>query len=139
MGLDFSKFKKIKHRGSNTIARCPACAEFSNDRKGDHLFIEPWGRFGCVVYPGIEGRKHRQRIFELVGIKGGMQNSFKIRKPLYSIVLKQNVIQKDILGRLGHHKLTYARYEKDNYVYTSNSYKECKNTVPDVPTRRCPL
>jgi len=101
MGLDFSKLEKIKHRGSNTIARCPACAEFSNDRKGEHLFIEPWGRFGCVVYPGIEGRKHRQRIFELVGIKGDMQNGFKIRKPLYSIVLKQKCYSKGSFGTLG--------------------------------------
>ncbi len=50
MGLDSSKLENIKKRGSITIARCPACAEDGGDNKGEHLFINNEGRFGCVLY-----------------------------------------------------------------------------------------
>ena len=88
MGLDLSKLESMRHLNNKTVARCPACAETGNDRKGEHLFIEPGGRFGCVVYPGAEGRKHRQKIFELAGIKEKMQEGFNVKKPLSHLVLK---------------------------------------------------
>ena len=80
MGLDSSKLENIKKRGSITIARCPACAENGGDNKGDHLFINNEGRFGCVLYPREEGISHRKRIFELVGLKTERPKTFKIRR-----------------------------------------------------------
>ena len=66
--LDLGKLEKLHERGGKHVARCPACAETDNDRKGEHLFIAPNGRFGCVQFPGSDGERHRKRIFELVGI-----------------------------------------------------------------------
>jgi hypothetical protein len=133
MGLDLSRLENVRHHGAKVIARCPACAEVENDRKGEHLFIEPGGRFGCVVFPDAEGRKHRQRIFELVGIKRTTQNGFEIRDPLSPIISKQKVIQKDILGRLGHVNTTHARYSGNIPVPKKETRKESLNTVPAVP------
>ena len=68
--LDLDKLEKVHERGGKYIARCPACAEGGNDRKGEHLFIASDGRFGCVQFPGSDGEQHRKRIFELVGSNG---------------------------------------------------------------------
>ena len=114
MGLDLSKLEKIRHRGSTIIARCPACAEYGNDRKGEHLFIEPGGRFGCVVCSGTDGQEHRQRIFKLIGIKEEIQNGFKVKRQTFDS--KENVIQRDILGRLGRVKSTHTRKESDHHL-----------------------
>jgi len=132
MGLDLAKLQKVKHHGSKIIARCPACAEEGGDRKGEHLFIEPGGRFGCVVYPGIEGHNHRQHIFELTGIKDNSAKGFKIRRPL-SAISKKNIIQKDILGHLGHMKTTHARSKTNNQSEQNKNVKECEISVPAVP------
>jgi hypothetical protein len=69
MSLDISKLGNVRTRGGKTTARCPACAENGHDEKGEHLFINVDGRFGCVVYPGdsAEARAHRKRIFTLCG------------------------------------------------------------------------
>jgi len=133
MGLDLSQLEKVKHRGSNIIARCPACAESGNDRKGDHLFINPGGKFGCVIYPDADGRKHRQRIFRLAGIKEKLQNSFKIKKHFPPLVLKKKIIRKNILRRLGHIQPTLARNELGPPLYQSNNQDVCINSVPAVP------
>ncbi|MFC1551908.1 hypothetical protein ACFL6P_05010 [Candidatus Latescibacterota bacterium] len=109
MGLDINKLEKVKGRGSNTIAQCPACAEDGGDRKGEHLFINDRGQFGCVLYPGADGQTHRQRIFEMAGMIETKGNWFEIRKPLSSPAPGHTVIQKDILGHLGHIESTYAR------------------------------
>ena len=82
MVLDLTKLKNVKRRGSNIIARCPACAESEGDRKGEHLFINDKGQFGCVLYPGAAGRTHRQRIFELVGVKESPGKGFAVRRLL---------------------------------------------------------
>jgi len=132
MGLDFSKLEKVKHHVSKIIARCPACAESGNDRKGEHLFIEPGGRFGCVVYPGTAGQKHRQRIFELVGIKSGVSKGFKIRMPS-PLVSDKKVIQKNILGRLGHMELTHGRKNLDHPLHKNKKREVYINSVPAVP------
>lgn len=65
--LNVDKLQAIKQNGSRITARCPACAEEGRDRKGNHLFIYPDGRFGCVLHQGENGHNHRKRIFELCG------------------------------------------------------------------------
>ncbi len=75
MSLNIEKLENVKYRGSCIIARCPACAEYGHDRKGDHLFIDEQGRFSCVVHPGEVGNEHRKRILALVGIKDGKWES----------------------------------------------------------------
>ena len=77
-GLDVSRLENVRHSGAKTTAKCPACAEAGGDTKGEHLFIDAGGRFGCVMYPGTEGATHRQRIFALVGI---VEKSTPTRKP----------------------------------------------------------
>ncbi len=132
MGIDLSKLENVKHHGSKVIARCPACAEAGNDRKGEHLFIEPSGKFGCVVFPGTNGHKHRQRIFELAGIKTGGPSSFKIRKPS-SPSSGNQPLQKDILGRLGHVQSTHARKAIDATPLIKEIPDEPLTAVPAVP------
>ena len=102
MGLDLDKLEKVKRQGSRTIARCPACAEAGDDSKGEHLFINDRGQFGCVLYSGMNGRTHRQRIFELVGVRETSSKYFEVKNPSCTLVTGHKVIQKDILGHLGH-------------------------------------
>ena len=134
MGLDLTKLEKVRRRGSNTIARCPACAEAGCDRKGEHLFINDGGRFGCVLYPGTDGQTHRQRIFELAGAKEMTDKSFEIKKP-FSPSHGPTVIQKDILGHLGHIYSTHARKNMNTPITnTDNNLREdLKETDPNVP------
>ncbi|HLF18989.1 MAG TPA: hypothetical protein VI749_08920 [Candidatus Omnitrophota bacterium] len=132
MGIDLSKLENVKQHGTKVIARCPACAEAGNDRKGEHLFIEQSGRFGCVVFPGNDGHKHRQRIFELAGIKTGVPSGFKIWNP--SPTTPENKpIQKDILGRLGHIQSTHARKVIDIPPQIKEIPSEPLTAAPAVP------
>ena len=131
MGLDLTKLEKIRRRGSNTIARCPACAESGDDRKGEHLFINDAGQFGCVLFPGQDGQQHRQRIFELAGVKETQGKSFEVRKPL-STPAGASVIQKDILGHLGRIPSTHARKSFESPL-NEKEYKEPIDSVPSVP------
>jgi putative DNA primase/helicase len=66
--LDTSKIEHLRSKGSKQIGRCPACAEHGGDNNADHLIINEDGKFGCVVNQGAEGKDHRKRIAELVGI-----------------------------------------------------------------------
>jgi hypothetical protein len=134
MGLDISKLEKVKRRGLNTIARCPACAESGDDRKGEHLFINDAGQFGCVLFPGQDGQQHRQRIFELAGVKETQGKSFEVRKPL-SAPAGVSVIQKDILGHLGRIPSTHARksFESHPSVKEYKAQEEPTDSVPSVP------
>ncbi len=132
MGLDLSKLENVRYCGTKVIARCPACAETGNDRKGEHLFIELGGRFCCVVYPGVAGRKHRQRIFELAGIKTPDAKGFLIRKPPSSDS-GEKIIQKNILGRLGHMQSTHARKVIDEPSPKKEGTNEPLKSVPAVP------
>lgn len=134
MGLDISRLEKVRRRGSNTIARCPACAEAGNDRKGDHLFINAKGQFGCVLYPGADGQTHRQRVFELVGIKDIAGNGFEVRKPKAGAT-GVSVVQKDVLGRLGRFTQTHARknFELHRGEVNSNVRVDINKPVPSVP------
>lgn len=67
-GLDLSRLSNVRTVGGKTIAACPACRESGGDEKGDHLFIDAAGRFGCVSNPGPAGHEHRQRVFALAGV-----------------------------------------------------------------------
>jgi len=68
MSLDLAKLEKVrKLDGGMVKARCPACAEEGKDGTGNHLRIQPDGRFGCCVHP--KDRDHRKRIFALAGDK----------------------------------------------------------------------
>ncbi len=69
MPLDLARLENARQRGNRLTARCPACAETGSDRKGEHLAIFADGRFACVMNPGPAGEVHRQRIFDLAGIK----------------------------------------------------------------------
>ncbi|MDP3763564.1 MAG: hypothetical protein Q8Q92_02850 [bacterium] len=134
MGLDLSKLEKVKHRGSNTIARCPACAKAGGDRKGEHLLITNADQFGCVLFPGQNGQQHRQRIFELTGVKETPGKSFEVRRPL-SAPAGTSVIQKDILGHLGRIPSTHARKSFESHL-NKKEYKaqeEPTDSVPSVP------
>ncbi|KKS44570.1 MAG: hypothetical protein UV05_C0004G0005 [candidate division CPR1 bacterium GW2011_GWA2_42_17] len=133
MGLDLAKLEKVKRRGSNTIARCPACAEAGSDRKGDHLFINDRDQFGCVLYPGEDGQQHRKRIFELAGIKERPNKYFEVKKSPSPLIAENSVIQKDILGHLGHIKSTHARKVIDEPPSKREFQKELLNSVPPVP------
>lgn len=69
MSLDVSKLERVRCCDRKTIARCPACAEAGDDRKGEHLAINANGSFGCIIYPGDspDAKAHRKRIFALCG------------------------------------------------------------------------
>lgn len=77
--IDVGKLENVRQRGGNLVSRCPACAEDGRDKTGDHLSVQNGGSgpFACVVHPGPEGREHRKRIFELVGIREGTPAALK--------------------------------------------------------------
>jgi hypothetical protein len=108
MGLSLEKLRNVKHRGTVIYAQCPACAEKGNDKKGNHLFINLQGQFGCVVFPGKMGAQHRKLIFELAGEKNKeMENrsakqNLWVKRPDISLSGESQVMQKDVLGHLGH-------------------------------------
>jgi hypothetical protein len=66
--LDLSRLEKVCHRDSRITARCPACAENGNDRRGNHLAIWPSGKFSCAAMS--DDAEHRRRIFALAGVAG---------------------------------------------------------------------
>ena len=86
MPLVISFLEKAK-RSSNgvVIARCPACAAAGQDHQGNHLKVYPDGRYGCVLFPGKEGKLHRQHIFQLVGDRDGKRPPIALT---YSLKLK---------------------------------------------------
>lgn len=66
MSLDLKQLEKARELNGGIVqARCPACAESGGDRKGEHLRIQPDGRFGCCLHP--KDKIHRKRIHALVG------------------------------------------------------------------------
>lgn len=142
MSFDTSKLENVKCQGGITTARCPACAEEEHDHKGDHLFINQDGRFGCVLYPGKSGLSvaHRKRIFELVGIReSGCPIYIKVREAKHTE--SPEVIESNILGRLGHYKLSQDKIENITEVKTvsedaitvTKSEADFEIGVPNVP------
>ena len=141
--LDIAKLQNLKRRNGIIIAQCPACAEEGKDHKGEHLFIDLDGRFGCVLYPGENGRLHRRKVFELVGVR-------EKRCPLYIKVRPvkcaeaPEVIENNVLGRLGHFKLSRTKIEN---IKEANIIKEAftlnkpetdpTRAVPSVPEDSC--
>jgi hypothetical protein len=102
---------------------------FNNNKQNGYMstiFID------FVVFPGNDGHKHRQRIFELVGIKTGVPSGFKIREPSPT-TLENKPIQKDILGRLGHVQSTHARKAIDETPTKEEHTSEPLTSVPAVP------
>ncbi|MEI8291760.1 MAG: hypothetical protein WCH99_20015 [Verrucomicrobiota bacterium] len=80
MSLDVAKLEKVRELAGGIVqARCPACAEGGNDRKGEHLRIYPDGKFGCCVHPK-EG-DHRKRIWALVGVRKPGNFSLRLKSP----------------------------------------------------------
>ena len=67
MSLDIDRLQGVRRKIGKITAQCPACLETGHDNKGNHLFIMPDGRFGCIMNQGSSGRPHRQRIFALAG------------------------------------------------------------------------
>jgi hypothetical protein len=95
MSLDCTKLEKVVELADGAKrARCPACAESGQDRKGEHLRIYPDGKFGCCVHAG--DRDHRKRIFALAGIRERQAIRVKVAGPKAPAVL-----QSGVLGRLG--------------------------------------
>jgi hypothetical protein len=95
MSLDRTKLEKIRELANGGLqARCPACAEAGQDRKGEHLRISPEGKFGCCVFPGDSD--HRSRIFALAGDHG--PKTIKVR---VAAAKTAETVQLDLLGRLG--------------------------------------
>jgi hypothetical protein len=95
MSLDVNKLEKVREVGNGTLqARCPACAEAGQDRKGEHLRIQPDGKFGCCVFP--QDRLHRKRIFALAGDNQPRVIKVRDQRPKISSTIKDSV-----LGRLG--------------------------------------
>lgn len=70
--LDLSKLQKLRPRGANFIARCPACALEDGDRKSEHLTIFASGKFSCAIVnksftDEISTKRHNQIILQLAG------------------------------------------------------------------------
>ncbi len=147
MSLDRNKLEKVRELGSGAVeARCPACAEAGQDRKGEHLRIQPDGKFGCCVFP--QDRLHRKRIFALAGDSQPQVIKVRVQRPKTPTAIKDS-----ILGRLGRVFLSRAdtTVTKDLSLgtvgtplnpYTCgekniNSYKKLigfGQSVPDVPS-----
>jgi len=137
MGLNIEKLENVKYKGSRIIARCPACAEQGNDNKGEHLSIDEQGRFSCVINPGGAGADHRRRIFAMIGIKDGNNNSYSSQQNKVIKVKKVdrntgNVIKSNILGRLGRVYQTLKKHNENDikeHIYN----KDFEKGVPSVP------
>ena len=66
ISLDTARLENVKHLdGGGVRAACPACRAVGSDKSGDHLLIQPGGKFGCATNPGDS--EHRQEIFKLAG------------------------------------------------------------------------
>ena len=95
MSLNLEKLEKVrKLAGGGVQARCPACAEGGADKTGNHLRIQPDGRFGCCVHP--KDGDHRKRIFALAGVRERQEIRVKVAAPTVA-----KIIQPEVLGRLG--------------------------------------
>jgi hypothetical protein len=93
MSLNVDRLERVVRLANGGVeARCPACAESGNDRKGEHLRISPEGKFGCCVFPG--DRQHRKRIFALAGDHGPKEIKVRVA------VAASPAVQTGILGRL---------------------------------------
>jgi hypothetical protein len=68
LSLDPARLENVKRRGDGSIiAACPPCRLLGSDKSGNHLLIQPSGKFGCATHP--DDPEHRKEIFRLAGIK----------------------------------------------------------------------
>ena len=66
ISLDPARLENVKRRADGSIkAACPACRAVGSDKSGQHLQIQPNGKFGCVTHP--RDGEHRKEIFRLAG------------------------------------------------------------------------
>ena len=160
MSLDIAKLEKVRQLENGMVqARCPACAESGADRSGNHLRIQPDGRFGCCVHP--KDSDHRKRIFALVGEKSS--GTFTVRVRVAKAAVEARSVKAalttftvgtlgtgktesdkggkmelplplDNLGTLGTHILNPYTYRKN----ISHMYKDSESAVPSVLTEKTP-
>lgn len=116
MSIDMSRLENVRRSGNKTVARCPACAESGQDKKGNHLIISNDGKFACVMFQGVCGHEHRKRIFRLVGIKESPKNEITVKHMSQASQEKPGVVMDDVLGRIGHHFLSYPKKLEENKV-----------------------
>lgn len=113
MKIDVSRLENVTSKLNKTIARCPACAELSQDKKGNHLIINEDGRFACVMYQGEDGREHRKRIFRLVGIKEPydvpINKIISVKQVSQASQERSDIKMDDVLGRIGRHFQSYSK------------------------------
>ena len=94
MPLDLKKLEKLVDLVDGIMrARCPACAENGQDKKGEHLRIYPDGRFGCCVFPSDQ--EHRKQIFALAGERSRQNIKVRVVAPK-----ADGPLHSGILGRL---------------------------------------
>jgi len=101
MSIDLSKLESVRTSGNKTIARCPACAEMGQDRKGYHLVVSNDGKFACVIFRGESGHDHRKHIFRLVGPKETPKTTVSVKRASQASHDAPEIIMDDVLGRIG--------------------------------------
>ena len=68
ISLDLARLENVKHLDGGSIrAACPACRAAGSDKSGNHLLIQPDGKFGCATHP--DDQEHRKEIFRLAGTR----------------------------------------------------------------------
>jgi 5S rRNA maturation endonuclease (ribonuclease M5) len=68
MAIDPTRLENVKHLDGGAIrAACPACRAAGSDKSGNHLLIQPDGKYGCAINP--KDAAHRREIFKLAGIR----------------------------------------------------------------------
>ena len=159
MSLNPDKLENVRKLESGIVqARCPACAEGGNDRKGEHLRILADGRFGCCVHP--KDGDHRKRIWALAGEKS--PGTFAVRVKVATTVEARSVkaalttftagtlgtgktesvqsvqsipsLPPDTNGTLGTPLLNPRAHRKN----LSHMYKEMESDAPSVSTEKTP-
>ncbi len=129
MSLNLNELEKVRHLANGSVeARCPACAEGGHDRKGEHLFIKPDGRFGCCANPN--DREHRKRIFALAGDTA--PRSIKVKTSAVKVAAP--AVMSGVLGRLG--RVFAGRAKADKGPDASDGVGEVRSEPNAVRTPR---
>ncbi|MDB6110471.1 MAG: hypothetical protein JWR69_2221 [Pedosphaera sp.] len=136
MSLKLERLEKVRElRGGGIQARCPACAEGGQDRKGEHLRVYPDGRFGCCVH--AKDQAHRRRIFALAG--DNTPKPFTVRVGMAKTV---KTVPKSIkaslicpFGTLGTPIFNLRAYAiiESKHDNKGNKPKDLERPVPSVP------
>jgi len=116
MNINISQLDNVRITGNKTIARCPACAEIGQDKKGNHLVISEDGKFACVMFQGVSGLEHRKRIFRLVGIKETLKKTISVNQASQASHDTPKVVMDDVLGRIGRIFLSYPKKQEESRV-----------------------